>query len=62
MLLVISTATVRKTIVLSENGILRPLRFARSDVTPRDHFRFASSAKKNEVHTSFRLPGESVRK
>ena len=33
MLLAISTATVRKTIVLSENGILRPLRFARSDVT-----------------------------
>ena len=33
MLLAISTATVRKTIVLSENGILRPLRFAHSDVT-----------------------------
>ena len=30
MLLAISTATVRKTI---ENCILRPLRFARSDVT-----------------------------
>ena len=33
MLLAISAAIVRKTIVLSENYILRPLRFARSDVT-----------------------------
>ena len=32
MLLAISIATVRKTIVLSENGILRLLRFMRSDV------------------------------
>ena len=37
MLLAISTATVRKTIVLSENSILRPLRSMSSDVTMHQH-------------------------
>ena len=48
MLLAISTATVPKKIVLSENGILWPLRFAHSDITmhlPPGIIPFISSAK-----------------